>query len=112
MPGKYDKQIAFINACEKLLAEHKDVLDFAPGQLLMDVMAKEGVSQAAVSRACSLNVRTLSTLIHGGRSFTADTCLQLQGAKLLGVKAEVWAILNAVHVIRLKRAEMKAALSE
>lgn len=111
MPN-YDKQQKFIDAVEKLLKDCKDVLDFGPGQLLLDMLEKEGVSQAELSRRSPLNTRTISTLIHGGRSFTPDTCLALQGAGVVGVKAEVFAFISAVHTIRLKRAAMKASLRE
>lgn len=72
-----------------------------PGEVLEEVLAAVGMTKAELAARCGRPAKTISEIIHGKASITAETALQLE--RVLGRPASLWQNLEASY--RLRAAE-------
>ncbi|MGV6805307.1 MAG: HigA family addiction module antitoxin [Ruegeria sp.] len=64
-----------------------------PGEHLAEHLDAKGLSQAEFARLAGLTPKLVSTILNGTNPVTADTALKFE--KVLGMKADIWAGLQA-----------------
>lgn len=60
----------------------------APGEMLVEILAERGITQAELARRMARPLKTISEIANGKAAITPDTALQLERA--LGVSASFW----------------------
>ena len=76
-----------------------------PGEILRcELMEPLGLSQNQLARDLDVPVARISELVHGRRSFTADTALRLE--KYFGVPAQFWLNPQSRHDLKVARRDV------
>ena len=86
--------------------EDRQALDpIPPGEILRcEFMEPLGLSQNQLARDLDVPVARVSELVHGRRSFTADTALRLE--KYFGVPAQFWLNLQSRYDLKIARRDV------
>lgn len=79
-----------------------------PGELLEEILADRGMSQAAFARAVGVSPMRISHLIRGERPVTAE--LALRFGRAFGQSPQFWMNLQTDHDLMLAEHELKESL--